>query len=39
MRVKDYDGNEKEFRDFLEDSQAYFEVIRPEFGELVEWLQ
>ena len=39
LKAKDYDGNEKEFGDCLEDSQAYFEVVRPELGKLVDWLQ
>ena len=39
FKVRAFDGDEKHFHNFLDDSKAYFEVIRPELAEIVEWLE
>ena len=33
LKVKEFDGSEKDFRDFLEDSRAYFEIVKPELSD------
>ena len=39
LKVREFEGEQKEFRNFLEDTKAYFEIVDPELGELVDWIE
>ena len=39
LKVKEFDGSDKDFRDFLEASRAYFEIVKPQLSELIEWIE
>ena len=39
IKVREFEGNEKDFRDFIDDSKMFFEIVRPQLAELIEWLQ
>ena len=39
LKVKEFDGTERDFNDFLEDTKAYFEIVKPELSALIEWVE
>ena len=39
LKVKEFDGTERDFNDFLEDTKAYFEIVKPELSSLIEWIE
>ena len=39
LKVHEFEGESKTFRNFLEDSKAFFEIVDPDLAELVEWIE
>ena len=39
VKIENFTGEESRFPDFVEDTKTYSDVINPELGEMLEWLE